>query len=243
MQPFYQLFRELDREGPGEPADVAWAVMRANLANDAVICDVACGSGADILPLLEACPNGRVVAIDKQEHFVSEAKDRCKNDPRVDLRVGDMSDIMSGTTSETGAPYDFIWCAGAVYFTGIEAALKTWQPALNTGGTIAFSLPCWWADTPSKPARDFWAGYAEMTNEAGIAAQIDAAGYDLIGTRRLADSAWQGYYASLQQRIEMLQDGADPTLQSVLEETRREMNIYHEYGNEYGYLLSVVRPK
>lgn len=233
MQPFYQLFQDLPREGPGEVADVAWAMAQANLPKDAMICDVACGSGADIAPLLADCPNRHLVAIDKQAHFINEARARSKNDPRVNFRIGDMSDI--------GGPYDFIWCAGAVYFTGIETALRRWTPALQAGGMIAFSLPCWWADAASKSARAFWAGYGEMTNEAGIVAQIQAAGYDTVATRRLATSAWQGYYAGLQQRIDMLQDGADAALQSVLAETAAEIALFQAHGDEYGYLLSVVR--
>ena len=232
--PFYQLFRELEREGPGEPADVAWAVAQAGLNRDAALCDVACGSGADIAALLAACPEGHVVALDKQAHFVDEARVRIGDDPRVDLRVADMADI--------GGLYDFIWCAGAVYFLGVSEALKLWKPALTPNGTIAFSEPCWWGETPSPRAREQWAGYGAMSDEAGIANRVRAAGYETLGTRRLSAQAWERYYASLKARIDLLRGGADRELTVVLDESAAEIAVWRAHGDEFGYLLSVVRP-
>ena len=231
---YYTLFRNLTRQGPGEVADVAWAAAQADLTRDALICDVACGSGADIAPLLAACPDGHVTAFDKQPHFIDEAKARVGDDPRVSLRVGDMADL--------GGPYDFIWCAGAVYFLGIKEALMLWRPALHKGGAIAFSLPCWWTDTPAKPAQDFWAEYTAMTDEAGIFRQVETAGFKSIAKRCLAASAWNGYYTSLENRIDMLRKGSDPDLQVVLDKTAEEIAIWRTHGADYGYLLSVVRP-
>ncbi|MFC6759581.1 hypothetical protein ACFQFQ_08945 [Sulfitobacter porphyrae] len=46
MTAFYQLHRDLPREGPGEAADVAWATALADLAPVARVADVACGPGA-----------------------------------------------------------------------------------------------------------------------------------------------------------------------------------------------------
>ncbi len=232
---FYTLFRNLTREGPGEAADVAWATAQVDLARDADICDVACGSGADITPLLAACPDGHVTAFDKQPHFVDEAKVRIGDDPRVTLRVGDMAAI--------GGPHDFIWCAGAVYFLGVGKALTLWRKALKPKGVIAFSEPCWWGDQRADRAQNLWADYDVMTDRVGIATRVNEAGYDTIATRRLSATAWDGYYAALEARSAMLRVDADQELLAVLDEMAEEIAVWRAHGDEYGYLLSVVRPQ
>ncbi len=232
---FFTLYSDLAREGPGEAANVAWAMAQVNVPEDATICDVACGSGADIAALLAACPGGHVSALDAQAHFINEARARVAGDKRVSLRVGDMGQI--------GGPYDFIWCAGAVYFLGVSEALNLWRPALKPGGVIAFSEPCWWCDDPSKQSRKNWAEYGAMTDRLGIARRIDAAGYETLATRRLSTRAWAEYYTPLAARIDLLRPGADQDLLAVLNESAREIAVWRAYGDESGYLLSVVRPQ
>jgi len=231
---FFALYRELAREGPGEAADVAWAVAQVNVPEGAAICDVACGSGADIAALLAACPGGHVSALDAQAHFIDEARARVAGDKRVSLRVGDMGQI--------GGRYDFIWCAGTVYFFGVIEALNLWRPALKPGAVIAFSEPCWWRDDPSPQSRKNWAEYGAMTDRLGIARRVDAAGYETLATRRLSARAWAEYYTPLAARIDLLRSGADQDLLAVLNESAREIAVWRAHGDESGYLLSVVRP-
>ncbi|WP_300030985.1 trans-aconitate 2-methyltransferase [uncultured Roseobacter sp.] len=232
---FFQLHRDLPREGPGEPADVTWATERAGTPRDARICDAACGPGADIAALLTASPQGHVTALDQVDAFAAQAQARHGNDPRATVSTGDMMEI-------TG-PFDLIWCAGAVYFPGVRTALETWRKALAPGGAVAFSQVCWFTDAPSGAARDGWAEYADMTDEAGVLAQIDAAGCDVLGTRRLSDAAWEAYYTPLDARIQTLSRGASGALKDVLDEARAEAALWREHRAEFGYLLCVVRPK
>ncbi len=235
MKAFFKLYQNLDREGPGEAADVTWAMQVGNLAKDAHILDAACGSGADVEALLKAAPKGHVTGVEKHGGFVKEARARLGNDPRVDFKTGDMTQL-------TG-PYDAIWCAGAVYFIGIETALDAWRSALGTGGFIAFSDACWWTDKRSKMARTFWREYVGMTDQAGIEEKINAAGYDLIAARRVSSQGWEDYYTSLEARIAKLRPDADAELAAVLDASVTEIATWRACSHEYGYLLSVVRPR
>ncbi|MEM9576163.1 MAG: class I SAM-dependent methyltransferase [Pseudomonadota bacterium] len=232
---FFQLHRDLPREGPGLAEDVAWATEVANLTRDARICDAACGPGADIPALKTAAPEGTIRALDKVPHFVAQARAAYGDLPGVDLTEGDMATL-------TG-PYDFIWCAGAIYFLGVTEALKTWRAALAPRGTVAFSQVCWFTDTPSEAARAGWADYADMTDEAGVLARIDAAGYECLATRRLSDAAWEAYYGPLDERISALSPGDTPQMRQVLEEARAEAALWRKERAAFGYLLCVVRPK
>tara|TARA_R110000787_G_scaffold14670_6_gene45228 strand:- start:1562 stop:2293 length:732 start_codon:yes stop_codon:yes gene_type:complete len=236
MAAFFTLHRDLVREGPGVPEDVAWAASLADVPADARIADVACGPGGDIAALLAAAPQGHVTALDKTAHFVEAARAAWGDDPRVTVLRADMATIINS--------YDLIWCAGAVYFMGVEAALGAWRKSLGKGGVIAFSEACWFTDTASARAKALWAReYPSMTDTAGITAQIAAAGYEVLGQRRLSDAAWEAYFTPLDARIAALRTrGADPALAQVLDEAEEEAACWRAHRDEYGYLLSVVRP-
>lgn len=235
MQAFFQLHRDLPREGPGEAADVAWAASLLDLPPKAQIADVACGPGGDVAALLAVAQGAQITALDKTAHFVEEARARWASEPRVTLLKADMARIANR--------YDLIWCAGAVYFMGVEAALRAWRKSLQPQGAIAFSEACWFTGTPSARAQALWdREYPAMTDEAGVSAQIEAAGYRIIGQRRLGDAAWEAYFGPLDARIEMLRGQADPALHDVLDAAAEEVACWRAHRDEYGYLLSVVAP-
>jgi hypothetical protein len=81
-----------------------------------------------------------------------------------------------------------------------------------------------------------------MSNEAGITQQIEDAGYVVLGQRRLSDAAWEAYYSPLDTRIAELRGWADAALNTVLDEATEEAACWRAHRDEYGYLISVVRP-
>lgn len=238
---FFELHRDLPREGPGAPEDVAWAASLLTLPARARIADVACGPGGDIAALLAQAEDAHVTALDATAHFVQAARDVWGGDDRVTVLKADMKVIAN--------PYDLIWCAGAVYFMGIGPALKAWRKSLLPNGAIAFSEACWFTDTPSQRPKSLWERESpNMSNEAGITQQIEDAGYVVLGQRRLSDAAWEAYYSPLDARIAALRDGAelrdgaDAALNTVLDEATEEAACWRAHRDEYGYLISVVRP-
>ncbi len=235
MEAFFTLHRGLPREGPGEAADVAWAAQVLALAPNAEMADIACGPGADIAALLVAAPEGHVTALDKTAQFVEAARAIWADDPRATILRADMTRVMNS--------YDLIWCAGAVYFMGVTEALRAWRRSLKPGGAVVFSEPCWFTDSPSATAEANWAEYPAMTDADGIAAQVAAAGYDVVATRRLSDTAWENYYAPLDARIASLRPDADVDLARVLDEAESEAARWRAHRDEFGYLLTVARPK
>lgn len=233
---FFQLHADLPREGPGETADVAWAAEVAGVKRDAQVLDAACGPGGDLGGLLRAAPDGHVVAVDHHAPFIDAAKARWGEDRRVTLTVGDM-------LTEPG-PFQFIWCAGAVYFVGIETALPTWKDALAPGGAIAFSEPCYFTETPSEGARAFWDGEGlSIGTEANIRTRVADAGFEVRATRALSPIAWESYYRPMEARIERLRPGANAALMAVLEDAEREIANWRAHQAETGYLLLVAQPK
>jgi len=235
MEDFFKLHRDLPREGPGEAADVAWAAGLLDLPERAQIADAGCGSGGDIASLLAAAPRAHVTALDQVPHFVEQVRDAWKHEDRVTVLKADMATIAN--------QYDLIWCAGAVYFMGVEAALTAWRKALLPKGAIAFSQACWFTGERSERAQAYWAReYPQMTDEAGVGAQISAAGYEIIGQRRLSNAAWEAYFGPIAKRSDALRSTADVGLINVLDEAEEEAACWYAHREEYGYLLNVVRP-
>ncbi|MDJ0827602.1 MAG: class I SAM-dependent methyltransferase [Rhodobacter sp.] len=231
---FYTLYQGLDREGPGEPDDVAWAAEVAGLRRDARICDAGCGSGADVPALLAAAPEGKLTAVDSHKPFIDELWMRIGPDKRVTAYAGNMAKLKG--------PFDLIWSAGALYFIGVTEGLRHWRPALAKGGMVAFSEPCWFTETPSEAARAFWAEYPRITGPEGIDARVRAADFETVAVRRISDAAWAAYYVSVQARVDALRPTADADLAAVLDASQIEIDGWQRAKADSGYLLSVVRP-
>lgn len=241
---FFTLHRDLPREGPGDRADVAWAAEVTALPSGARICDAGCGPGADIPALLFRAPGSRVVGLDLHRPFVDDAAARFSREPRVEITQGRLIAGEDGLPDPVRlGPFDLIWCAGAIYFEGIEPALRHWRAALAPGGHVAFSEPVLLTDAPSEDVSRMWATeYPQITDAAGIAAQVEAAGWRTLATRVLPDSSWEGYFGPMERRIAELRPDADAALVTVLDEAAEEARIWRQYRREFGYLLSVVAP-
>jgi trans-aconitate methyltransferase len=227
---FYHLYAELPRAGPGEPGDVRWALGLAGTPPGARILDAGCGPGGDLPTLLEH-PGARITAVDSHAPFVDSVR---AAHPQVTAFAGDMA------TAE--GPFDLIWCAGALYFLGLASGLAAFRPRLAERGAIAFSEPCHFADAPSAEAVAFWQGYPARS-EARLRADVEVAGYRILGTRRLSDAAWEAYYRPLEARAAALRPGAPPDLLRVIDEAEAEAALWRRVKAETGYLLIVAVPE
>ena len=236
MDAFFALHAGLPRQGPGEAEDVAWASALAGLRKDGRVADMGCGPGADITALRAAVPDGQVWACDTHPGFVDQARARYVADPAINVVTADMS--------APPGQFDLIWCAGAVYFLGLDQALRLWRDHLSSWGAIAFSEPCYFVDAPSEGARAFWDGEGvNVKTQAAIVAAVDAAGYTVLGTRVVSDQAWENYYEPLEARANALRPEASPLMVETIKDARREMQSWRAHREETGYLLCVVRPR
>ena len=232
---FFTLHQDLPREGPGSRADLDWACKRAELRSDAKILDAGCGPGADIDGLLAHAPDGHVTAVDAHGPFVAQARAMHGDDPRVTFITGDMAKVEG--------PFDFIWCAGALYFLGLENGLEVMAEKLAPGGTIAFSHLLFIVAHPDPELRDILkAEVPDIAGPAELKTRIKAAGFDLMGARTLPNSSWDAYYGPMAERIAKLRPGADAELTQILDNNEAEMGLRARFPNQFSYSLSLVRP-
>ncbi|WP_067820889.1 class I SAM-dependent methyltransferase [Actinomadura kijaniata] len=105
-------------------------------APDALVADVACGTGAVALILARTRPAtaAPVLAIDLSPAMVARGRERGAGLP-VDWRVGDAVPL-----PVPDASLDAILCASSLHFLG-AAALADWRRALRPGGRVGFTLP------------------------------------------------------------------------------------------------------
>lgn len=229
---FFEVHRDMPRQGPGSAEDVAWALDLVDLPDEARIVDIACGPGADTEALLES--GASVLAIDKHSRFVAEARARLGPRAGLTLEVGDMAAL----PDHPDAPFDMIWCAGALYLLGLETGLRVMHRALAQGGVLAFSEPVFFTDAPSADAVAFWEGYPTR-GIAGVEAALRDAGFEPIGSRPVSDTGWEAYYEPLQTRASALR--GRPDLSEMLEYCANEPLHWRRVKHETGYVLSVAR--
>ncbi len=226
---FIRLYSGLTREGPGTTDSLLRVVEMADPPAMGRVLDAGCGSGADSEILSRALPGVEIVGLDKQPAFIKAAQARGL---RVDFQVGDML--------RPSGMFDLIWCAGAAYFPGVEAALAAWRWHLNPGAKIAFSEVVWLTDTPRPAARDFWdEAYPEMSTLNQMLATLEDQGFRTIAADPLGLDGWAGYYAGLRANIEALQ-GQGAVMDAVIAETQAEIDVFDTCFPDYDYVVFLV---
>jgi len=228
MSALIDLFKDLDRLGPGNAESLRWVLDQAQTPADARVLDAGCGTGADLGVLLSRVPDGQVTALDSAAPFIDRVRRRF---PRVDAVVGDMRE-------PPGGPYDLIWAAGAIYTVGVGPALAAWRGHLRDGGRIAFSDLRLRIENPPRQVVDFFAAEGgTLSGAAALESEVRSAGYRVLGARWLGTAGWASYFGPLEAHLDSAD--ADPGL---IEQIRREISLWRTHGVAYGYRIVVCEP-
>jgi SAM-dependent methyltransferase len=242
---FFELFNGLPRQGPGDAASTLQALALVPGVGPATrVLDIGCGTGLQTRVLACHSP-ARFVAIDTHPPFVRELQRHARTlglADRLDARVGDMRALDFPPRS-----FDLIWCEGAIYVMGVEAALSAWRPLLAPGGHVAVTEVCWMTPDPPAECAAFWAEEYPAIREPPVLLQIiDRCGYDEVGHFALPPSSWwDDYYRPLQQKItEFRQQHPDETdAQELADRVQREIDVWHAYSEFYSYEFFVMRAR
>ncbi|WP_425099053.1 SAM-dependent methyltransferase [Tropicibacter sp. S64] len=234
---FFEVHKDLPREGPGRPEDVAWALGAAGVKPGARVLDAGAGPGADIQALLLAtAPGGHVTAVEAHAPFVEQAARRWGRDSRVTLVTGDMR--------EAEGPFDVIWCAGALYFLGLREGLELMRGKLAPGGVLCFSELVFRVAEPATEVRaPLEAEYPAIGTVERLNGIVEAEGLGIVAQKMLPRASWEAYYRPLEAQVAQLRPGADAALAQVLDETEAEIALWREHNEAFGYALTVVRPR
>ena len=231
---FFALHQSLPREGPGAPDDVHWVLDQ--IPQPERILDAGCGPGADTLTFADRLPKATITAMDMHAGFVSQTS-------AASAQYGARVKAIQGDAFDVDGPFDLIWSAGAVYFAGIRDALQAWRAALAPEGYVAFSEPLNPGSNAPRAAHDFWQQYPQITDRQGITDRIEAAGFEVVGSRLIRGMPWAAYFDPLQARINALHaQNPSPDVREVLDAEQREIDLWRAAPDDIAYILMLVRP-
>jgi len=159
---------------------------------------------------------------------------------RVTALNADMADLpfAAGT-------FDIVWCEASIYNIGFRRGLELWRPLLATGGAVAVSELTWLRKDPPGEPRRFWEEeYPAITTQSENEATLRAAGYELLSSFALPESAWwDEYYSLIEKKLTDLRRryAVDPEALEVLDAEQQEIDLYRSYSAYYGYVFYVGR--
>ena len=236
---FRALHRDLPREGVGSDRTTRELLDLAGpLPVRPRTVDVGCGPGRAALVL--AGSGARVLAVDLHEPFLRRVRDaaEARGLGRAVLPV--RASMRALPCADGGV--DVVWCEGAAYLMGVDAALRAWRRLLAPGGVLVLTDAVWTTDEPAEATRAFWAdAYPAMRDEPAIRAAAEAAGYDVVATRLLPESDWWAeYYGPLERRIDAWPE-PDAGTAAALAAHRAEIDLRRAHPGDYGYLAVVLR--
>ncbi len=242
--PFFALYRDLPRYGPGCDDATRDALRRLEPVSPRPrVLDLGCGSGAQTLVLAGSLDGASVTAVDLHQPFLDElhvAAARAGLADRIRTRCADF-----GALDHPPGSVDLLWSEGAIYHLGFAGGLQRWRARLAPGGRAAVTELTWLTTDPPADAAAFWReAYPAMTTEAGNRAAAAEVGWVVDDTFALPASAWwESYYVPLAARIALLRPDADAALRAVIADTEREIDLWLNHGGAYGYVFYLLRPR
>ncbi len=240
-QALFRLHEGLPRNSPGSEKSTLKALRRlGRLPRRARVIDLGCGNGASAIALARRL-HSEVIAVDAHEPFLRTLAERSRADGLDSLVVARHADFAA--LNEPNASFDLLWSEGAAYVLGFETALVQWRPLLKKGGRAAITELSWGQETPSDAAKEYWSSvYPGMRTVVGNCAAAERAGYSVIDTITLSNKDWESYYGPLKQRITELRAAGEPSpeLAVIIEEAEREISVYEQHGDEFGYVFYLL---
>jgi serine/threonine-protein kinase HipA len=241
-QALFRLHEGLPRNSPGSESSTLKALRRlGRLPRHPRVIDLGCGNGAAAIPLARRLKT-EVVALDAHEPFLRRLESRLVEEPLTDGNVIVQHADFSSLEGELGT-FDLLWSEGAAYVLGFETALVKWRRLLKRRGRAAITELSWTVDHPSEEAKEYWSSvYPGMRTVVGNCAAAERAGYNVIDTMTLSNKDWMAYYNPMKQRIAELRAEGEPSpeLSVVIDEAEREIAVYEQHGDEFGYVFYLL---
>jgi SAM-dependent methyltransferase len=242
---FFELHRDIPREGPGLASATRQAINFLPLPAEGLqILDIGCGPGMSALELAR-WGKGSVTALDKHQTFLDELARRAAAEGLSERIVPLRGDMYALDLPE--GQFDLVWSEGAIYIIGFERGLREWRPLLRDGGYLVVSELSWLTSEPHEDAADFWnENYPGIRTVEENLQSVRDAGYEPLETFVLPEAGWwDEYYTPLEARVNMLREkyAEDAEALAVLDGTQQEIDLYRNCSSSYGYVFYLMQNK
>ncbi len=242
MDIFLEIHKDIPKESPGGDEYTRQAFQMLPRLSQPTILDIGCGPGAQTLELARLT-DGNIVAIDTHQPYLESLQSAAASGflNRITCLNRSMFDL-----SFPDATFDLLWAEGSIYIIGFEQGLKQWRPLIKSGGYFGVSELVWLQDKAPKIIQDYWQeNYPGIRTLEQVLNLIPGCGYDLVGHFTLPEQAWWNYYLPLAARINRLCAlyGNDSEALTILENEQREIEMYREYHDCYGYEFFVLQKR
>jgi len=243
MDIFFELHHDLPREAPGDNLSTykAFALL-TNLPPRPLFLDIGCGPGEQTFVLAKST-NGHIIAVDTHQPFLEKLRRNAQEAAVLDK-------VSFLKTSMFALPFgeqtfDVIWSEGAIYIIGFTEGLRTWRRFLKPRGYVAVSELTWLRSQPPTEAATFWeVAYPGMRTREENLEIIRGVGYRNVGHFILpVESWWKNYYTPLEARIVILRKKHQRNVEAnqQLDEAQREIDLYRQYADWYGYVFYIMQ--
>lgn len=238
-----EYFSNIERQGPGSPEVTMKALSFIdNLNNDSNIIDIGCGTGGQTMVLAQNVP-GKITGLDMFPTFIDLFNSNAKKhnlQERVKGIVGTMMEL-----AFSDEEFDLIWSEGAIYNIGFEKGINEWNRFLKKDGCIAITEACWFTETRPEEIDNFWNNaYPEIDTISKKMDQLQKAGYVPVASFILSENCWiENYYEpqSVVQEEFLKKHSGNQTAENLVEEMKREVEMYNKYKEFYGYVFFIGR--
>jgi SAM-dependent methyltransferase len=180
------------------------------------------------------------VAAEKYQPFLDSLDEKAmKKDLTGKIRTLNMSMKQLNLPDNS---FDLVWSEASAYILGFKKALQDWKKLLKPNGYLVVTECCWTSENRSKEVADFWdeeyPGMLTVTEARSIA---EEAGFGVVGRLTLPESDWENYYSPLKKRAEVLEKGAGPEMEQVIEHIRKEIDIRDKFNSDYDYVAFILK--
>lgn len=235
---FYELFLNMRRQGPGDNAlnlDILSHIDSHEQIRS--ILDMGSGTGAGTQFLVEHL-NADVTALDNAKTFLDQLSKWVKS-KRLEDRISVIdASMLSPPFKEK--QFDLIWSEGSAYIVGFNNALKTWKPLLTDKGYLFISEMCWLTDKPDPEPQHFWQdAYPDMTDVSTREQQAQQAGFELIVSNTLPQSAWDNFHQDMRNQLRILRGKRGE--HQAYDDSDAEIDMFEQYAGQFGYQCLLLR--
>ncbi len=245
MEIFFEIHKDLPREGPGnnESTKKAFEFLK-QLPPNPYILDIGCGPGMQTIQLAKMA-DCKIMALDTHQPFLDELNYRAKSESVQD-KIETVNRSMFSLDFKDDF-FDIIWSEGAIYIFGFGKGLKEWRRFLKKGGYFVISELSWLKQNQPEEVKGFWNEYYPSIKliEKNIRI-IKNLGFNFLHNFTIPESGWwDDYYIPLENRINLLRKKYKGNIEAnkVLDQELEEIFLYKKYSEYYGYVFYIIQNK